>query len=132
MTYFPPAPWRFSVSVMPDNVMLIGESFAGEGAGATYVNMVLGRRAGSVRGGLRLCQAAADGIVIEAETGELPLIPAVWLNPAATVSTSHRAENLALLRAGVAGEPSIAAMLRTRDHPVNQYFGPAIAAAAGP
>lgn len=114
--------------------MLIGESFVGEGAGAAHVNMVLGRRARAGRSGLghRLCQAAADGIVIEAETGELLLIPAVWLNPAATVSASSRAETLALLRAGVAGEPSIAAMLSARDHPVNQYFGPAIAAAAGP
>ena len=48
MTYFPLAPSRFSLSVMADNVMLIGGSFVGKGAGAARVNTVLGRRDGPV------------------------------------------------------------------------------------
>jgi 5,6,7,8-tetrahydromethanopterin hydro-lyase len=176
---------------MADNVMLIGESFIGDGADAAHVNTVLGSRNGPVgiawatalatprpgnaafvavvRPGVPakpltlfvskasvasdehatltwgaaqagvacgVADAVADGIVTEAEADELVLIAAVWVNPAATdaakVYANNRAATAAALRAGTAGDPSVAEMLAARDHPVNPFFDPAIAASPGP
>ncbi len=187
----PQAPLAVSLVLMADNVMLIGESFVGDGADAAHVNTVLGRRDGPVgvawatalatprpgnaafvavvRPGLPakpltlfvskatvagdehaaltwgaaqagvatgVADAVAEGTISEAEADELVLIAAVWVNPAAYDATrvykNNREATAAALRAGAAGEPSVADMLAARDHPVNPYFDPAAAAARAP
>jgi 5,6,7,8-tetrahydromethanopterin hydro-lyase len=45
---YPTVPAAVSLSIMADNVMLIGESLVGEGTEAAHVNTVPGRRDGPV------------------------------------------------------------------------------------
>jgi 5,6,7,8-tetrahydromethanopterin hydro-lyase len=129
---------------MADNVMLIGESFIGDGADAAHVDTVLGRRDGPVR----VVWATALGTPWPGNAAFVavvrPRVPAkpltLFVSKASVAGDEHAALAWGAAQAGVAcgvadavaGEPSIAAMLTARDHPVNPYLGPAVAAPARP
>jgi 5,6,7,8-tetrahydromethanopterin hydro-lyase len=169
------------VSELP--VMLIGESFIGEGAEAAHINVVLGNRSGpvgtawatalatpsaghtpfvavlqpgipakpltlfinkaaiaspehgtltwgaaqaGVAGGV--ADAVADGVVAPADTDDLLVIAAVWVNPdareAGLVYANNREATKAALDAAARSRPDLAQVLAARANPVNPYFEP--------
>jgi 5,6,7,8-tetrahydromethanopterin hydro-lyase len=170
-----------SVSELP--VMLIGESFIGEGAEAAHINVVLGTRAGpvgtawatalatpsaghtpfvavlqpgipvkpltlfinksaiaspehgtltwgaaqaGVAGGV--ADAVADGAIAPADTDDLVLIAAVWVNPdardSALVYANNREATKAALTAATRSLPDLAHVLAARANPANPFFDP--------
>ena len=170
-----------SVTELP--VMLIGESFIGEGAEAAHINVVLGNRAGpvgtawatalatpsaghtpfvavlqpgipvkpltlfvnksaiaspehgtltwgaaqaGVAGGV--ADAVADGVIVPADTDDLVLIAAVWVNPDARdsdlVYANNREATKAALTAAARYRPDLAQVLAARVKPANPFFDP--------
>jgi 5,6,7,8-tetrahydromethanopterin hydro-lyase len=164
-------------------VMLIGESFVGEGAEAAHINVVLGNRAGpvgtawatalatpsaghtpfvavlqpgiptkpltlfinkaaivgpehgtltwgaaqaGVAGGV--ADAVADGVIAPADTDDLVLIAAVWVNPdareAGLVYANNREATKAALSAAARSRPDLAQVLAARENPANPYYQP--------
>lgn len=162
-------------------VMLIGESFIGEGTEAAHINVVLGDRAGPVgiawatalatpsaghtpfvavlqpgipakpltlfinkaaiaspehgtltwgaaQAGVAVgvADAVADGVVAPADTDDLLLIAAVWVNPdareAGLVYANNRAATKAALDAAARSRPDLAQVLAARANPANPYF----------
>jgi 5,6,7,8-tetrahydromethanopterin hydro-lyase len=70
--------------------------------------------------------AVADGVVSRGEAGDLVLIAAVWVNPAAgeeeAVFANNREATLTALRNGRAGLPAVDDVLAARDEPRNPFF----------
>ena len=75
-----------------------------------------------------VADALADGTISPSQVGELALIAAVWVNPAATdadlVAANNRAATRAALQAGAAGLPSTDHVLAARNDGWNPYHRP--------
>jgi 5,6,7,8-tetrahydromethanopterin hydro-lyase len=95
-------------------------------AGAEHGTLTWGAAQAGVAGGV--ADAVHEGIVTEADAGELLLIAAVWVDPAARdaekVYANNRQATREALRAGAAGTPSVADVLAARDHPFNPFYEP--------
>ncbi len=72
--------------------------------------------------------AVAEGLVAAEEVGELALIAAVWVNPAAddeqAVFANNREATLTALRNAREGAPPVGDVLAARDEPWNPFFRP--------
>jgi 5,6,7,8-tetrahydromethanopterin hydro-lyase len=93
-------------------------------AGPEHGRLTWGAAQAGVAGGV--ADAVEAGAVAAAEIGDLVLIAAVWVDPAAAdeeaVYANNRAATLAALIAGAAGEPSLDAVLEARLDPQNPFF----------
>jgi len=95
-------------------------------AGDEHARLTWGAAQAGVAGGV--ADAVAEGIVAGARVGELVLIAAVWVNPAArdaaAVYRNNRAATRAALAAGRDRAPSLAEVLAARGAPWNPFFDP--------
>jgi len=93
------------------------------GAGR-HGDLTWGAAQAGVAGGV--ADAVAEGVIGRAAVGDLVLIAAVWVNPAATdeeaVYANNRAATLTALRNGAAGRPDLDEVLAARDEPRNPFF----------
>ena len=75
-----------------------------------------------------VADAVAEGVVAAEEVGELALIAAVWVNPAAdderAVFENNREATLTALRNAREGAPPVDEVLAARDEPWNPFFRP--------
>ena len=87
-------------------------------------DLTWGAAQAGVAGGV--ADAVAEGVIGRAAVGDLVLIAAVWVNPAATdeeaVYANNRAATLTALRNGAAGRPDLDEVLAARDEPRNPFF----------
>jgi len=70
--------------------------------------------------------AVREGLIPAADADDLLIIAAVWVNPSAQdeelVFANNRDSVLGAIRAAVAGEPRVEAVLAAADEPRNPYF----------
>ena len=70
--------------------------------------------------------AVREGLIPAEEADDLLIIAAVWVNPAAQdeelVFQNNRDSTLGAIRAAVAGQPTVAAVVAAADDPRNPYF----------
>jgi 5,6,7,8-tetrahydromethanopterin hydro-lyase len=70
--------------------------------------------------------AVREGLIPAADADDLLIIAAVWVNPAAQdeelVFQNNRDSTLGAIRAAVAGEPRVDAIVAAADAPRNPYF----------
>ncbi len=96
-----------SLGVMPENVMIVGENYAGEGAEAAHVNTVLGPRDGPV--GVAWATALAtprpgNAAFVVVVRPSLPVKPlTLFVNKATVASDEHAVLTWGAAQAGVAG-----------------------------
>ena len=73
-----------------------------------------------------VARAVREGLIPATEADDLLIIAAVWVNPAAQdeerVFRNNRDSTLGAIRAAVAGEPRVAAVVAAADEPRNPYF----------
>lgn len=90
-------------------------------------DLTWGAAQAGVAGGV--ADAVADGVISAGDAGELLLIAAVWVNPAAAdaqlVYANNRAATRQALENGAAGAPKAADVLAARHAPANPFFTPA-------
>lgn len=95
-------------------------------AGDDHARLTWGPAQAGVAGGV--ADALAEGIVPAARIGELVLIAAVWVSPAArdaeAVYRNNRSATRAALAAGRDGSPALADVLAARATPWNPFFDP--------
>ena len=93
------------------------------GAGR-HGDLTWGAAQAGVAGGV--ADAVAEGVIERGAVGDLALIAAVWVNPAAAdeeaVYANNRAATLTALRNGSAGRPKLDEVLAARDEPRNPFF----------
>lgn len=70
--------------------------------------------------------AVREGLIPAEDAHDLLVIAAVWVNPAAQdedlVFANNRDSALGAIRAAVAGEPRVEAVIAAAEHPRNPYF----------
>jgi 5,6,7,8-tetrahydromethanopterin hydro-lyase len=92
----------------------------------THADLTWGAAQAGVAAGVM--DAVAEGVVAEAETDELVLIAAVWVNPKATdadlVYANNREATRSALRAGATGQPLVQDALAARHAPTNPFYTP--------
>jgi 5,6,7,8-tetrahydromethanopterin hydro-lyase len=75
-----------------------------------------------------VADAVHDGIVDAGEVGDLVIIAAVWVNPAAGIAelvcANNRTATREALRAAVSGGPAVADVLAARDSARNPFYDP--------
>lgn len=103
-------------------------------AGKRHARLTWGpAQAGVARG---VADAVADGVIPAARVGELLLVAAVWVDPAArdarAVFRNNARATRAALEAGARGEPRVEAVLAARVEPTNPYYPAAPARPSGP
>ena len=95
-------------------------------ASELHGNLTWGAAQAGVAAGV--VDAVASGTIDATDVGELCLIVAVWVDPAATnadlIFTHNRSATSSALLAGARGEPEIAAVLAEGNTPWNPYFTP--------
>ena len=83
---------------------------------------------GAAQAGLAsgIAEAVADGLIPEADAGDLLCIAAVWVNPAASdeerVFGNQRDAAYRAVRAAVDGAPVVSDVVAAADDPANPYF----------
>lgn len=113
---------RHSVAACPPTVFVNKATVSTD----THANMTWGPAQAGVAKGIG--RAVEDGTIAPAEVGELLLMVAVWVNPAAddagavyenNVEATHRA-----LRSGKAGGQELSVFLEAARSPSNPFFTP--------
>ena len=93
-------------------------------ADSTHGDLTWGAAQAGVAGGV--ADAVADGIISAEAAGDLLLIVAVWVNPAAKhadlVYRNNRAATRQALENGTSGTPKVADILAARHEPANPFF----------
>lgn len=95
-------------------------------AGDQHARMTWGPAQAGVAAGV--ADAVAAGVIAPADAGELALIAAVWVDPAASeadlVFANNRAATTAAIAAGREGSPAPEAAAAERDRAWNPFFRP--------
>lgn len=111
------------VAVVPPTLFVNKAAIDGE----THGTLTWGAAQAGVARGVAL--AVEEEVIARAETGELVLIAAVWVNPLADDATAVYENNTAAavqaLRNGKSGGPVIDEFLSAARSPYNPYFRPA-------
>ena len=111
---------RPGLAVLP-MTLFVNKAAIGPGR---HGDLTWGAAQAGVAGGV--ADAVAEGVIARAAVGDLVLIAAVWVNPAAAdeeaVYANNRAATLTALRNGAAGRPDIDEVLAARDEPRNPFF----------
>lgn len=111
------------VAVVPPTLFVNKAAIDGE----THGTLTWGAAQAGVARGVAL--AVEEEVIARAETGELVLIAAVWVNPLADDATAVYENNTAAavqaLRNGKSGGPAIDEFLSAARSPYNPYFRPA-------
>ena len=113
---------RPNLAVQPMTLFVNKAAVASE----LHGNLTWGAAQAGVAAGV--ADAVASGTIDATDVGDLCLIVAVWVDPAATnadlIFTHNRSATSSALLAGARGEPEIAAVLAERNTPWNPYFTP--------
>ena len=111
---------RPNVPVQPPTLFVNKAPLAGE----RHEALTWGAAQAGVAGGV--ADALAAGIIDPADVGDLVLIAAVWVSPAAAdddaVYANNREATREALRRGSAGDPPVDLVLEGRAGPTNPYF----------
>ncbi len=114
---------RPGVAVVPPTLFVNKAAIDGD----THGTLTWGAAQAGVARGVAL--AVAEEVIVRGETGELVLIAAVWVNPAAddpaAVYQNNTTATVQALRNGKAGGPGIDEFLAAARSPYNPYFRPA-------
>jgi 5,6,7,8-tetrahydromethanopterin hydro-lyase len=113
---------RPGVAVVPPTLFVNKAAIDGE----THANLTWGAAQAGVARGVGL--ALEEGVIDRGQAGELVLIAAVWVNPAAddtqAIYENNVTATLRALRSGKAGGPPIEEFLAAARAPVNAFFEP--------
>lgn len=111
---------RPGLPVQPPTLFVNKAAIAGE----RHAELTWGAAQAGVATGV--ADAVADGTIDGAQVGDLVLIAAVWVNPAAAdadaVFDNNRRATAEALQRGTRGEPALATVLDGRADPWNPFF----------